>query len=161
MNGTGDGTTFEPSATTTRGMIVTVLWRMEGKPTASAKVSFSDVAEGAYYAGAIAWAAEHKIVMGFSTELFKPEQDITREQLAAILWRYAKYKGYDVSVGEGTNILSYSDAASVSEYAVPSVQWACGSGLINGVDSKLMPHGNAERCQVAAILHRFCKSVAK
>ncbi|MEA4895210.1 MAG: InlB B-repeat-containing protein, partial [Oscillospiraceae bacterium] len=161
MNGTGDGTTFEPGATTTRGMIVTVLWRIEGKPTSSAKASFSDVTDGAYYAGAIAWAAEHKIVEGFSSEKFKPEQYITREQLAAILWRFAKYKGYDVSIGESTNILSYLDATSISEYAEPSVQWACGSGLINGVDSKLMPQGNAERCQVAAILHRFCENVAK
>lgn len=161
MNGTGDGTTFEPSASTTRGMIVTVLWRMEGKPTSSAKVSFSDVADGEYYAGAIAWAAEHKIVEGFSAESFKPEQDITREQLATILWRYAKYKGYDVSVSESTNILSYLDASSVSKYAVSAVQWTCGVGLFNGDNGKLMPQGNAERCQVAAILHRFCKSMVK
>ncbi len=161
MNGTGDGTSFEPSASTTRGMIVTVLWRMEGKPAASAKATFLDVNDGAYYAEAIAWAAEYKIVEGFSPEAFKPEQDITREQMAAILYRYAKYKGYDVSIGESTNILSYFDAESVSDYAVPFVQWACGAGLINGSNDKLMPQGNAERCQVAAILHRFSEQVAK
>lgn len=161
MNGTGDGTTFEPGIATTRGMIVTVLWRMEGKPAASAKALFQDVADSEYYAGAIAWAAEHKIVKGFSAEKFGPDQDITREQMAAILHRFAKYKGFDVSVGENTNILSYIDAQSVSEYAVPAMQWACGAGLINGDEGKLIPQGNAERCQIAALLHRLCKNVAK
>ncbi|MPM08142.1 hypothetical protein SDC9_54454 [bioreactor metagenome] len=161
MNGTGDGTAFEPNADTTRGMIVTVLWRMEGKPAAAAKAAFPDVTDGSYYAEAIAWAAEHKIVFGYDSGKFGPNDKITREQMVAILWRYAINKGYDVSVGERTSILSYSDAGSVSKYAVPSVQWACGAGLINGSDGKLMPQSNAARCQVAAMLHRFCISVAK
>jgi len=161
MNGTGDGTTFEPNATTTRGMIVTVLWRMEDKPVTSAKAAFLDVTDGAYYAKAIAWAAEHKIVEGYDSSKFGPENRITREQMAAILYRYAKYKGYDVSIGANTNMISYFDAESVSMYAVSAIQWACGAGLVNGVDGKLMPQGDAERCQVAAILHRFCENVAK
>ena len=159
MNGTGDGTTFEPNATTTRGMIVTVLWRMEDKPVASAKAAFLDVTYGAYYAKAIAWAAEHKIVEGYDSSKFGPENRITREQMSAILYRYAKYKGYDVSIGANTNSISYFDSESVSKYAVPAIQWACGAGLVKGADGKLMPQGDAERGQVAAILHRFCENV--
>ena len=151
---------FAPTADTTRGQIVTILWRLEGEPTPNGNNMFADVAAGSYYETAVTWAEEHGIVTGISATDFAPEANISREQLATILWRYAKfYKGYDVSVGEDTNILSYSDAFEVSEYAYAPLQWACGAGLINGTGSALQPQGYANRAQAAAILHRFCENV--
>ena len=150
---------FSPGMTTTRGMIVTVLWRMENSPEPREAAAFDDVASGLWYSKAVAWAAENGIVSGYGNGRFGPNDDITREQLAAILWRYAKHKGYDVSVGEDTNILSYADAEKVSEYAIPAMQWACGAGLIQGDGVNLSPRSNATRSQVAAILHRFCELV--
>ena len=158
MNGTS-ATTFAPYANTTRGMIVTILWRMDGQTAPLHDCQFADVADGSYYELAIAWAAENGIVNGFSATEFKPDANITREQFAAIMYRYAQYKGYDVSVGENTNILSYGDAETVSAYAVPAMQWACGAGLVNGIDGNLVPAGNATRAQAAAILHRFCETL--
>ena len=106
----------------------------------------------------MAWAAEHGIVSGVSDSAFAPNGAITREQLAVMLYRYAQYKGCDVSVGEDTNILSYTDAAQVAEYAIPAFQWAVGAGIINGTTaSTLSPKGSATRGQVAAILHRYCE----
>ena len=104
------------------------------------------------------WAAENGIVGGYGGGLFGPEDNITREQLAAILYRYAQTKGYDVSVGEDTNILSYTDTLEISEYAIPSMQWACGAGIINGTGdgSTLSPQGQATRAQIATMLMRFC-----
>lgn len=161
MNGTS-ATTFAPNITTTRGMIVTILYRLENEPAVSGSLPFDDVKPGSYYENAIMWAAENSIVNGYGNSLFGPDDLITREQMAAILWRYAKYAGYDVSIGEDTNILSYDDALSVSEYAVPAMQWACGDGIINGTSATtLSPQGNATRAQVAAILHRFCEKLGK
>lgn len=122
-------------------------------------MTFEDVGAGMYYAEAIRWAASEGIVGGYTATQFGPDDAITREQLAAILWRYAQHKKYDVSVGEDTNILSYADALTVSEWAVPAMQWANGVGLIQGSDNNLMPKGNATRAQAAAILHRFCETV--
>ena len=158
MNGVGDGSMFAPLMNTSRGMIVTILWRMEGQPVPMTANTFKDVEKGAYYEQAVAWAAEKGIVNGYG-DTFGPNDNITREQFATILFRYAQYKGYDVSVGEDTNILSYADAFSVSEYAIPAMQWACGAGLINGNGDQLMPTGVASRAQAAAILHRFCENV--
>lgn len=154
-------TTFAPHANTNRGMIVTILYRLEGEPAVTGTNLFDDVPGGRYYEKAILWAAGNKIVEGYGNGKFGPDDDITREQLAAILYRYAQYKGYDVSVGENTNLLSYHDALTVSEYTIPAMQWACGAGLIQGDNGNLMPRGNAERCQAAAILHRFVENVAK
>lgn len=148
---------FAPLSEVTRGMIVTILWRMEGEPAPARGCQFSDVASGSYYEKAIAWAAENGIVTGISATEFRPDDNITREQLAAILYRYAKYKGMDVSAGETGSIQSFSDASSVSEYAVTAMKWACGTGLINGISGKLVPAGTATRAQTAAILHRFCE----
>ena len=148
-------TTFAPRAAMTRGMLVTVLYRMEGSPAVTGANPFDDVESGKYYENAVIWAAKNGIVGGYSAAAFGPDDAITREQLAAILYNYAKYKGYDVSVGKDTNILSYNDVAQISEYDIPAMQWACGAGLIQGSDGNLMPKGNAERCQVAATLHRF------
>lgn len=158
MNGTADNT-FSPKANTTRGMVVTVLYRLENQPSTSA-ASFTDVASGAYYANAVAWANANGIVSGYGSGKFGPNDKVTREQLAAILYRYAQYKKYDVSVGEDTNILSYNDAQSISSYAIPAIQWACGAGVVTGKSgSKLDPQGNATRAEVAAMLMRFCENV--
>ena len=161
-NGLMSGTsadTFSPETATTRGMIVTILYRLEGEPEISGSCAFDDVKSGWYYENAIAWAAANGIVSGYDNGLFGPDDAITREQLATILYRYAQYKGLDVSVGEDTNILSYNDALDIYEYAVPAMQWLCGEGIMSGSDGNLMPMGNATRAQVAAFLHRFCENI--
>ena len=159
FSGTSD-TAFSPDTMMTRGMLVTVLWRMAGQPAAVA-ASFADVPAGQYYADAVAWASEKEIVGGYGNGKFGPNDTITREQMAAILYRYAKLGGVDVSVGENTNILSYTDAASVSEYAISAVQWSCGASLMQGSDGKLSPQSGATRAQVATILMRYQQNVAK
>ena len=149
---------FQSATTTTRGMIATILYRMEGEPAVKNASSFKDVADGMFYSNAVAWAAANGIVNGYADGTFQPDQTISREQMAAILYRNAQYKGCDVSVGEDTNILSYTDAAQVAEYAIPAFQWAVGAGIINGTTaSTLSPKGSATRGQVAAILHRYCE----
>lgn len=159
MNGTGN-TTFAPDATTSRSMIVTILYRLEGEPVVDDAMDFTDVAGDAYYAEAVRWAASEGIVGGYGGGLFGSDDAVTREQLAVILYRYAVYKGYDVSIGEDTNILSYTDFADLSEYAIPAIQWACGAGVITGVtDATLVPQGEATRAQVAAMLMRFCEAI--
>lgn len=156
MNGTTDNT-FSPKANTTRGMVVTVLYRLENQPSTSA-ASFTDVASGAYYANAVAWANANGIVSGYGSGKFGPNDKVTREQLAAILYRYAQYKKYDVSGAKSLD--GYTDAQSVSSYAVPALQWACGAGVVTGKSgSKLDPKGNATRAEVAAMLMRFCENV--
>ena len=157
MNGTGNDE-FTPDANTTRGMIVTILYRLEGSPEVSMS-TFTDVANTEYYAKAVAWAEKNGIVNGYGEGKFGPNDVITREQLAAIMYRYSNHKKYNTSVGEDTNILSYNDISELSEYAVSSMQWACGAGLVNGIgDGKLAPKGNATRAQLATILMRYCES---
>ncbi len=159
MNGTG-AAVFEPGGTVTRGMIVTILHRLEGEPAVSYLMPFADVAEGAWYAEAVRWAAIEGIVTGVSDTAFAPDDPITREQFAAILWRYAKYKGFDVSIGESTNILSYADFGEIGEYAIPALQWACGEGIISGRgEGVLDPRGTATRAEAAAMLQRFAANV--
>ena len=158
MNGMS-ATTFEPNSTTTRGMIVTMLYRLENEPTA-ASAGFTDVAAGQWYTDAVNWAAANNIVNGYGDDQFGPTDTITREQMMAILYRYAQYKGYDVTAS--ADLSAYTDAANISSYAVSAMQWAVGEGLINGVtDTTLVPGGSATRAQVAAILMRFCENVAK
>ena len=159
MNGIGSGK-FAPDGTTSRGMIVTVLYRLEGEPAVSA-ASFTDVAADAYYAKAVAWASANGIVTGYGNGKFGPNDAITREQFAAILYRYAQYKKYDVSVGENTNILSFEDAQSISSYAIPAIQWACGAGVMNGSNGYLTPKSGATRAQAAQLLMNFCENVKK
>ena len=159
MNGVGNNK-FAPDAATTRGMIVTVLYRLENEPTVGS-AAFTDVHDGEYYAKAVAWASANGIVNGYGNGKFGPNDAITREQFAAILYRYAQYKGYDVSVGESTNILSYADAQSISEYAIPALQWACGAGVMNGAGGKLLPKDNATRAQAAQLLMNFCENAVK
>ena len=154
MNGTANRI-FAPSISTTRAMIVTILWRLEGSPVVNFAMRFRDVVQNAWYSEAVRWAAANGIVTGYTEQTFGPNDNIAREQLAAILHRYAKYKGLDVSVGEDTNILSFDDAQTISGYAVPAMQWACGAGLMQGSNRKLLPTAEATRAQVAAMLHRF------
>ena len=159
MNGVSE-TDFAPHATTSRSMIVTILYRLEGEPVVDDAMDFTDVAGDAYYAEAVRWAASEGIVGGYGGGLFGSDDAVTREQLAVILYRYAVYKGYDVSIGEDTNILSYADFADLSEYAIPAMQWACGAGVITGVtDATLVPQGEATRAQVAAMLMRFVEAI--
>ena len=153
MDGVGGGL-FAPHSACTRAQLVTILYRLEGSPAASAN-PFNDVARGSYYEKAVAWAAEYGIVNGYGDGLFGPNDRITREQLAAILHRYAQYKKLDVSVGEDTNILSYNDATSISDYAFPAMQWACGAGLLKGANGDLLPKNTATRAQTATILYRL------
>ena len=155
MSGTGSYV-FSPDGATTRGMIVTILYRLEGSP-ACGSASFSDVSSGKYYAQAVAWAAENGIVSGYSASRFGPENAITREQLAAILYRYAAYKGYDVS--DLASLTGYADNDLVAAYAKTSFAWAVQAGIISGTGAnRLSPSAGATRAQVAAMLMRFCQS---
>lgn len=159
MNGVSENE-FAPQSPTTRGMIVTILHNMENRPAPQRIAPFLDVTSDKYYADAVAWASENNIVSGYDTQTFGPNDPITREQLASILWRYAKYKGYDVSVGQDTNILSYTDTFNISEYAIPAMQWTCGAGIMSGNDDgTLNPSGFAKRAEVASILVRFCNNI--
>lgn len=150
--------TFGPNAALSRAQLCQILYNMEGRPAVTGSGSFSDLADGAWYTDAVTWAASQGIVDGYGGGLFGPDDNITREQLASILYRYAQARGDDVSVGEDTNILSYSDAADVAEYAISAMQWACGAGVITGIsESALAPRGEATRSQTAAMLMRFCE----
>lgn len=148
---------FAPNSTTTRAMVVTIIYRLAGSPGVSGTSDFTDVPAGAWYADAVTWAAKRGIVEGMTATTFDPNDAVTREELAAMLYRYAKHKGYDTSAAENTNILSYNDAGSISEYAFEALQWACGEGIINGTGGgSLEPGGSATRAQLAAMLYRFC-----
>ena len=154
MNGTSPDL-FSPWETTTRGMIVTILYRYDGSPAAG-KTSFPDVPPGEYYAAPVSWAAASGVVKGYETGLFEPQNPITREQMAAILYRYAQQKGLDVSGRADLSV--YADAGQVSPYAKDAMAWAVHTQLITGVDSRtLQPGGSAVRAQVATILMRFCQ----
>lgn len=147
-------TAFGPNLSTTRGMIVTILWRMENEPVAKHGCPFADVRRGSYYEQAIAWASENGIVTGFDASTFAPDRAITREQLAAILFRFAAYRGMD-AVTLRENLSSFQDQAAISAYAVSALNWAVGEGLMQGTGDKLEPTGSATRAQVAAMLRRF------
>lgn len=151
---------FAPNATTTRAMIVTILYRLEGSPAVTGTSAFADVPAGQWYTDAVNWAAANQIVKGTSATTFAPNDSITREQMAAILYRYAQYKGYDVT--KKADLSGYSDNSQVSAYAKDALAWANAAKLINGVtNTTLAPQGNATRAQVSAILHRFCDGVVK
>ena len=142
-------------------MIATILWRKAGEPVVNYAMDYTDVPEGEWYSEAIRWATSEGVVTGYGNNLFGTNDPITREQFAAMLWRFAKKQGYDVSIGENTNILSYTDVADVAEYAIPAMQWAVGTGVINGItDSTLSPQGESTRAQVAVMLMRFCEYYA-
>lgn len=152
------GNSFGPNIDTTRGMIVTILYRLENQPAGAEAAAFGDVKATQYYANAIAWANANGIVTGYGNGLFGPNDAITREQMAAILYRYAQYKGYDVSAS--ADLTAFSDAVNVSGYAVDAMKWANAAGLINGVTSStLVPENSAVRAQAASILMRFCENI--
>ena len=147
-------TLFSPHGTATRGMMATILWRMEGSPVPKGKNSFTDVEAGKWYADAITWTAENGIFAGYGKDKFGPDDPITREQLAAIFYRYADYKGYDLTV-KG-NLDKFKDADKITDYAKTAMQWAVGSGLVKGKSGNLLdPQGTATRAEIAAMLHRF------
>lgn len=152
-----DSRSFSPNASMTRAMLVTVLYRLEGEPAGTGSSSFSDVYSGSYYEKAVAWAAANGIVTGTGSTSFSPDAKVTREQLAAILYRYAQYKKLDTDAG--AKLDSFSDAGNVSGYASEALSWAVSEGLINGASGRLTPKGDATRAQVAAILHRFVENV--
>ena len=158
MAGTS-ATTFAPDVTTSRSMIATILWRMAGSPVVNYAMTYTDVAQGQWYSEAVRWATSEGVVTGYGNGLFGTNDPITREQLATMLWRYAQSEGYDVSVGESTNILSYTDVADLADYAIAAMQWAVGAGIINGTGdgSTLSPQGQATRAQAAVMLTRFCE----
>ena len=152
-------TVFDPNGTITRGQIVTILWRLEGQPRAGA-ARYSDVIAGQYYTEAVVWAAENGIVTGYPDGTFHPNASITREQLAAILWRYAKYKG--VSMSDQADLSRFTDRDEIAPYAAQAMAWANANGLINGMTATaLVPRGDASRAQAASILQRFCENILK
>lgn len=153
MDGTG-ADRFSPNAPLTRAMIVTILYRMAGSPSVSGSSDFTDVAASKWFAKAVAWAAANGIVNGYGSGLFGPNDPVTREQLAAILYRYAVYGGMTAVTLE-ENLGSFADTAQLSAYAIQAMNWAVGQGLINGSGSNLVPKAQATRAQVAAIIHRY------
>lgn len=162
MNGLFAGTsetTFSPEETMSRAMLVTVLWRMAGSPAASGTDSFSDVSAGQWYTDAIRWAASEKIVTGYGNDCFGTNDPVTREQAAAILYRYAQFKSLDTSAV--SELTAFADEADVSAYAVSPLKWAVGAKLVNGSEGRLLPQAGATRAQVAAILTRYCQNIVK
>ena len=152
---------FAPNTPLTREMLAVILWNLEGNPAPNEVAPFLDVTSDKYYANAIAWANENGIVAGYG-DTFGVGDSITREQFAVMLYNYAQYQGYDVSVGEDTNILSYTDAFDISNYAYPAMQWACGAGIMSGNDDgTLNPQGKATRAEAATMLMNFCENVVK
>ena len=156
MGGTS-ATTFEPNTTTSRAMIAVILWRLEGSPIVEEYTDFSDVADGAWYTEGIRWASSVGVVGGYPNGSFGPDDPITREQMAAMLYRYADYKGWDVT--ELNDLSAFTDAESISGYAVTALRWANAAGIVGGYnDSTLRPQGNARRSEAAAMLQRFCEA---
>jgi uncharacterized repeat protein (TIGR02543 family) len=151
-------TLFSPNENMSRAMLVTVLWRMDGETSVSEDNLFTDIVKGAYYEDAVNWAVKNNIVKGYSDQTFGPNDNITREQTAAILYRYAEFKGYDVT--KSADIKVYADYNKISAYAVESLRWANGTGLITGrTETTLVPQGTATRAEVAAILQRFAENI--
>ena len=166
MSGYGNKT-FGPGDSTTRAMAATIIWNMAGKPKAVGKLTFTDVKDGKWYTEAIRWAAGAGVITGYTDGItgeliFRPDDNVTREQLSAMMYRFAQYQKVDVSVGEDTNILSYDDAFSIGAWAVPAMQWAAGSGLMGGRTASTMdPKANATRAEVATVVMRYSTKVAK
>ena len=159
MDGVG-GNRFAPNSETTRAQLVTILYRLEGQPAVSGDLPFTDVEAGIWYTDAILWAAQNNIVNGVSDTEFAPGDDLTRQQLVTILYRYAETKGYDVSAS--ADLAGYPDAGQVQTYAQPAMAWAVAENIIRGMeDGTLKPAGNASRAQIATILMRFCEDVAQ
>ena len=155
MVGTSDNT-FDPYGTTTRAMVATTIWRMEGKPKPEGDNPFTDVKNGEWYTDAIVWANENGIAVGYGNNLFGTNDPVTREQLAAFFYRYAEYKGYDTEITGSLD--RFADKDDISEWAQEAMAWAVGYGIFEGRDNGMLdPQGNATRAEFAAMLHRFCE----
>lgn len=153
-------TIFEPNEAMTRAMFVTVLYRLENNPEIPSGSPFDDVQSGAWYADAVAWAYNQNIILGFDADTFAPNEPVSREEMATIMYRYASYKGYDVSAT--STLSSYSDVASISYWALTPMKWAVAKDLIIGMSSvKLEPKTSSTRAQVAVMLMRFIENVSK
>ncbi len=153
-----NSTTFAPNDKITRGMLVTILYRMEGSPQVSTTAKFPDVKDSSmYYYKAVNWAASNKIVSGYDTGKFGPDDNITREQLAVILWKYSKYKGKFQEVN--TDFSKFLDSNQISSYAKEGMKWILGKGIMHGSNGKLMPQGTATRAEAAALLSNYCKVI--
>ncbi len=158
MDGVG-GNRFAPNSATTRAQLVTILYRLEGQPAVSGDLPFTDVEAGTWYTNAVVWAAQNGIVNGVGDDTFAPGNDLTREQLVTILYRYAESKGYDVSAS--ADLAGYPDGEEIQAYAREAMAWAVAENIIQGMeDDTLKPAGNASRAQIATILMRFCEGVA-
>ena len=158
MDGVG-GNRFAPNSATTRAQLVTILYRLEGQPAVSGDLPFTDVEAGTWYTNAVVWAAQNGIVNGVGDDTFAPGNDLTREQLVTILYRYAEAKGYDVSAS--ADLAGYPDGEEIQAYAREAMAWAVAENIIQGMeDDTLKPAGNASRAQIATILMRFCEGVA-
>ena len=161
MNGISEKE-FAPAEKLTRAMFVTILYRADGSPAVNKSIPFADVKEDLYYQDAVIWAQQNGIVNGVTETEFAPDRFITREQLAAIMFRYAQYKKYDVTAGEKTDISSYEDDGDISEYAVSAMKYACGSGLLKGkTEVTINPSDNTTRAEVAAVIRRFIEKNAQ
>lgn len=160
MKGVSD-TLFAPNGSTTRGQIVEMLYRLEGEPAFMNGNMFSDVAEGAWFEKAVVWAQGKGIVSGYGNGSFGPNDPISREQLAVILYHYAQFMGVDVSVDENTNFLNFNDFQSISDWAKPAMMWAVERGLLVGDNWELRPQGGATRAQTATVFQRFCEMLEK
>ena len=159
MNGVASDQ-FAPNGTTTRAMIVTILWRMEGSPATSYGMSFTDVPAGQWYTEAIRWAQSTGVVTGYDAKTFGPNDNVTREQLAAILYRYTAHKGGDVS--KRSTLAQFTDVNQISSWALENIQWANAVGMVNGrTDTTIVPKGNATRAEAASMIQRFCQNVLK
>ena len=157
MQGTSDAE-FSPEEILTRSMFVTILYRLENQPSVTKNAVFTDVSDGEWYTSAVDWAVANGIVFGLSDTEFGTDEPLLREQLAAMIMRYAKYKGYDVSSGD--DILSYDDYADISEYAVPAIRFAVGSKILSGkTDKTINPSDTATRAEIAAVMTRFAQSL--
>ena len=158
MKGTSD-TTFSPNLALSRAMLVTMLYRLESEPEVSADASFSDVSGDAYYAKAVAWAKEEGIVNGVTTTTFAPNDDVSRQELATILYRYAQMKGYDTTLSDGDGLDAFVDQSDISAYAQEALAWAVDKTIVGGIgDSTLAPADGATRAQAAAMLVRFLEA---
>ncbi len=157
MNGVGDNR-FAPNSATTRGMLVTILYRLEGEPAVTGEAGFDDVGD-TWYTDAVIWAAANDIVNGIGDNQFGPENTLTREQLVTMLYRYAQNKGYDVTAS--ADLSGYPDAGQIQSWAQDAMTWAVAEGIVEGMDGNLNPAGHATRAQIATILMRFCEGVAK
>ena len=156
MNGIG-GRTFSPETPVTRAQVVTVLWRLENEPQVNYAMAFEDVMEGQWYTEAVRWAASIDVVDGYSDEEYGTNDYISRQDMATILYRYASYKGYDVSASDA---LAYDDADRIADYALAAMRWACGAGVFEGNgDGTVNPTGNTRRCEYAAIMTRFIENI--